>query len=123
MISWQNIFLKRYLQDNLSRLWVSGIIIATKNSQQATTQPVSLIYKFSRKSIARRWQTEYAKLQLFGFTKQLGVKQKPEAKRILPLYYRPKSSSGCLCSPQAKSFGGAYGGYSFIQHKMSIKNQ
>lgn len=37
MISWQNIFLERYLKDNLSRLWVSGIIIAAKNSQQATT--------------------------------------------------------------------------------------
>ncbi|SAB46625.1 Uncharacterised protein [Enterobacter roggenkampii] len=71
MISWQNIFLERYLQDNLSRLWVSGILIAAKNSQQAITQPVSLIYKFSRKSIVRRWQTEYAKLQLFGFTKRL----------------------------------------------------
>jgi len=37
MILWQNIFLERYLQDNLSRLWVSRIIIAAKNSQQATT--------------------------------------------------------------------------------------
>lgn len=71
MISWQNIFLERYLQDNLSRLLVSGILIAAKNSQQAITQPVSLIYKFSRKSIVRRWQTGYAKLQLFGFTKRL----------------------------------------------------
>ncbi|WP_336285752.1 hypothetical protein [Citrobacter arsenatis] len=71
MISWQNIFQGRYLQDNLSRLWVFGIIIAAKHSQQAITQPVSLIYKFSRKSITGRWQTEYAKLQLLSFAKQL----------------------------------------------------
>lgn len=71
MISWQNIFQERYLQDNLSRLWVSGIIIAAKNSQQAITQPVSLIYKFSRKIITKRWQTEYTKLQLIGSSKQL----------------------------------------------------
>lgn len=71
MTLWRSIIRGRYLQDNLSRLWVSGIISAAKNSQQAITQPVSLIYKFSRKIIAKRWQTEYAKLQLFGSSKQL----------------------------------------------------
>ncbi|AZT22501.1 TPA: hypothetical protein ACV5ZF_003810 [Salmonella enterica] len=90
-------------------------------------QPVSLTYRFSRKDIIRRWQTEYTKLQLFVFTEQLRRLKATESEKdiaaLLPWKTEVKRSSGCLRSPQAKSFGGAYGGHSFIQHKKSILNQ
>ncbi|EAO1628154.1 hypothetical protein BG151_000887 [Salmonella enterica subsp. enterica serovar Apapa] len=90
-------------------------------------QPVSLTYRFSRKDIIRCWQTEYTKLQLLVFTEQLrrlkAAGNEKDITALLQWKKRPKSSSECLHSLQAKSFEGAYGGHSFIKHKKLILNQ
>lgn len=127
MILWRSIIPAHYPQVKLRGVWISDIIIVTQGVPQVIMQPVSLTYRFSRKNITRCWQTEYKKLQLFVFTEQLRRLKAAESEKditaLLQWKKRPKSSSECLRSLQAKSFGGANGGYSFIQHKKSFLNQ
>lgn len=127
MISWRNIIPAHYPQVKLCGVWISDIIIVTQAFPPVIMQPVSLTYRFSKKNIIRCWQTEYTKLQLFVFTEQLrrlkATGSEKDITALLQWKKRPKSSSECLRSLQAKSFGGAYGGHSFIQHKTSILNQ
>lgn len=122
MISWRSIIPAHYPQVKLRGIWTSDIISETQGFPQVIMQPVSLTYRFSRKNIIRFWQTEYTKLQLFVFTEQLrrlkAAGSEKDITALLQWKKRPKSSSECLRSLQAKLFGGAYGGYSFIKHKI-----